>query len=202
MDNATQHDNLPENTQSIFDLEEFPSVTKPINITPKGLLLLLEDYANYKGDIESLSAQYHIDKATFYRLSRTYEEIATAYRRAQEMRAEHLSEEQVRIADDDSEDLILVERGGSTNFMPNLANVRRSELRIKTRQYLMERYHPEKFAQRTKVEQTVRGAVIHGFTRLPPVAEIEDLGLDGLMNVQRSMRYGDGATQQSGATRR
>lgn len=202
-DNNVQTTNLLSNqekpTENIFDLDKFPATTRPIVCSPKELLEMLEKYALYENTIDALCTEYHINTHTFFKLCRTYPEIEQVYRLAQAERAELLAQQTMAIADDDSDD-VLVQPDG--RFTPNNANVRRSELRVKSRQYLMERYNPERFASRTKVENTTRALHIHAVTKLPPVDQLEDIGLDGLQDIQRSMRYGDKATQQSGATRR
>lgn len=194
-----KQDNEVQNSQSVFDLEEFPAKTNKILCKPPELLQMLEKYAIMEGTIAEMCAQYHMNTHTFYGLCRTYPEIEHTYRLAQKERAELLAQKTIEIADEDGEDVLIQPDG---RFTPNNANVRRSELRVKARQYLMERYNPERFATRTKVEATTRSLHLHAVTKLPPVDELEDIGLDGLQDIQRTMRYGDKSTQHSGATRR
>lgn len=202
-DNGNIQDNQVQKVSEVWELDAFPSVTKPIGCSPKQLLEGLISYANSRFNVEDMCADLQINLHTFYGLCRNYPEIEQFYRSAQKVRAEYLADEATSIADDTSGDIIKQTRSnGDIFYAPNMANVRRSELRIKHRQWLMERYNPDKYGQRTKVEQTSRSLHIHGHVQLPPVTELDSIGLDGLMNVQKSIRYGDGTTQQSGATRR
>jgi hypothetical protein len=195
--------NNGENEVSIWDQPEFPKVTKALNITPPKLLEMLDKYANYGGTILELCNEYHINTHSFYGLCRSYPAIELVYRTAQKDRAEHMAHESIAIADDDSNDMVMQEsKNGTAYFTPNMANVRRADLRVRSRQYLMEKYNPDIYASRTKIEQTSSNLHIHAHTILPSVDDLESVGLEGLQDVQRSMRYGESAAQQSGACRR
>lgn len=191
------------NNTSIFDGEAFPSTTKPYAFTPKILLDMLIEYSRYHGSIVECCKKYRVDTHSFFGLCRTYPEIAQFYKAAQENRADIMAAETLEIADSDDNDILMqVGKNGNEYFAPNMAAVRRDELRIKARQYLMGKYNNDKYGDKTKVEQSVKSVNIHAVTILPDVSAIEDVGLDGLMNIQRDMRYGQNTSQQAGATRR
>ena len=84
-------------------------------------------------------------------------EIREYYQRAQELHSEVWAVECEAIADDDSRDLITVEKttktGTITYDAPNMAAARRDDLRVRTRQWLMERLNPR---YRSKSELTTR----------------------------------------------
>ena len=203
MGNDIIKQNEAEGAISILDADHFPSKTRPIEFTPQQLQDMLVAYSKYRGSIVKCCEQYSIDIHTFYGLCRTYPEIKQLYSTAQEERAELMADETLDIADSGDDDILMnVSKNGNEVFAPNMAAVRRDELRIKARQYLMGKYNNDKYGDKTKVEQSVRSVNIHAHTLLPDPGSIEDIGLDGLMNIQRDMRYGQGTSQQAGATRR
>ena len=188
---------------SIFNEPIFPSKTKPYNFTPAQLKDMLIEYSQYKGNIRALCESHRIDNHSFFMLCRTYPEIESFYSVCQANRAEYMAAETIEIADSGDDDVIMnVDRAGNEYFQPNMAKVRRDELRIKQRNYILSKYNREKYGDKQVIESTSKSFHLHAHTVLPPVSELEDIGLDGLINIQRDMRYGQSTSQQSGSTRR
>jgi len=97
------------------------------------------------------SSRYFPNVATVYRWRLSHPEFADMMRIAREQWAETQADECIRIADDDTGDLL--EDGKA-----NTANVQRSRLQIETRRYLMGRLNPQ---YREKIQHDVSGKVEH-----------------------------------------
>ena len=82
------------------------------------------------------------------------DDIRERYYRAKEVQAEYFSEEILDIADDSTSDIMQgFDRKGKPIPMVNYENVKRSELRIKARQWLMERIRSGRFNEKVLVAQ-------------------------------------------------
>ncbi len=80
------------------------------------------------------------------------DDIRERYYRAKEVQAEYFSEEILDIADDSVSDIMQgFDRKGKPIPMVNYENVKRSELRIKARQWLMERIRSSRFNEKVLV---------------------------------------------------
>lgn len=85
-----------------------------------------------------------IQKRTFYERIRIRPELEKNYRLALETKMDIWSDEIIRIADDSKDDWFTDALGVKR---VNNEVVKRSELRIKTRQWMMERFHKRKYFQ-------------------------------------------------------
>ena len=90
----------------------------------------------------------------FMRWISTDDELRARYYRAKEVQADFFSEEILDIADDSVSDIMMgFDRKGKPIPMVNYENVKRSELRIKARQWLMERVKSGRFNEKVLVAQ-------------------------------------------------
>jgi hypothetical protein len=95
-------------------------------------------------------------KSTVFRWLAAHEEFATIYARAREVQAEVLADELIEISDDGTNDWM--ERkdqdGGVVGWRENGEAMRRSQLRISTRQWIAERMLPKKYGTKVQTELT------------------------------------------------
>lgn len=94
--------------------------------------------------IPTVLAWVTTDKCSFGRM----------YRMACQQRALLFAEDIIEIADDDSNDLLTNSWGFS---VPNTAAIQRSKIRISTRTFLMGKWLPEAFGDKSEVTHTVNG---------------------------------------------
>lgn len=84
------------------------------------------------------------------------EELNGQYARAKEHQLEHIAEQILEIADDDSEDAIFVggddESGASAKRVQNSEFIARSRLRVDSRKWILSKLNPKKYGD--KIEQT------------------------------------------------
>lgn len=87
-------------------------------------------------------------------------EFAAQYARAKELQIEHIAEQILEIADDDSEDAIFVggddESGAGAKRVQNNEFIQRSRLRVDSRKWLLSKLNPKKYGD--KIAQEITGA--------------------------------------------
>jgi hypothetical protein len=89
-----------------------------------------------------------------------HEDFGQQYARAREHQMQLRADELLEIADDSSSDWMEVEtRSGRIVRMLDHEHVKRSEIRIKTRQWLMARYAPKVFGQRLTLTDAGGGSL-------------------------------------------
>jgi hypothetical protein len=91
------------------------------------------------------------NKATVFRWLAAHDDFATIYARAREVQAEVLADELVEIADDGSNDWMEKKFGEETRWVENGEVLRRSQLRISTRQWIAERLLPKKYGNKQQL---------------------------------------------------
>jgi hypothetical protein len=95
----------------------------------------------------------------------------TKYAQAREIQADGFVDEMVEIADDGSNDWMEKNFGEETRWVENGEVLRRSQLRISTRQWIAEKLKPKKYGAKVELEHGVTGEVsqlleaINGKTR-------------------------------------
>lgn len=86
-------------------------------------------------------------------------EFRAQYEAAKLLQVEHIAEQILEIADDDSEDAIFVggddESGASAKRVQNSEFIARSRLRVDSRKWLLSKLNPKKYGD--KIEQTLQG---------------------------------------------
>ncbi|PCK86353.1 terminase small subunit protein [Rhizobium sophoriradicis] len=113
------------------------------------------------------------DKATVFRWLASDDDFATKYVRAREAQADALVDEMIDIADDGANDWMEKHNaaGETTGWQENGEALRRSQLRISTRQWIAEKLKPKKYGAKVELEHGVTGEVsqlleaINGKTR-------------------------------------
>lgn len=95
----------------------------------------------------------------------------TKYAQAREIQADGFVDEMVEIADDGSNDWMEKQFGEETRWVENGEALRRSQLRISTRQWIAEKLKPKKYGAKVELEHGVTSGVaelleaINGKTR-------------------------------------
>jgi hypothetical protein len=106
------------------------------------------------------SAENMPNKSTVFRWLAANEEFATRYAHARDVQTDVMVDEMTDIADDGSNDWMERRNGDGENvgWQENGEALRRSALRISTRQWIAEKLKPKKYG--TKVSADVTGQVI------------------------------------------
>lgn len=96
------------------------------------------------------------NRATVFRWLAKHEEFATIYARACEVRAEVLADEILDIADDGSNDWIERKNADGENigYRENGEAIRRSQLRVASRQWVAEKMLPKKYGAKVQAMHT------------------------------------------------
>lgn len=95
---------------------------------------------------------------TIFKWLRERPEFANQYARATEERTEALAEEILDIADDGSNDFMLIQKGNVEYEIENKEVTNRSRLRVDTRKWLMSKMKPKKYGD--KLDLTSDGKVL------------------------------------------
>ena len=90
------------------------------------------------------------DKSTVFRWLAKHDEFATKYARARETQADAIFDEMLDIADDGSNDWMEKRNadGVAIGWQENGEALRRSDLRIKTRQWMASKLQPKKYGDK------------------------------------------------------
>lgn len=90
------------------------------------------------------------DKATVFRWLAKYDEFATKYARAREAQADAIFDEMLDIADDGSNDWMerRTKDGEAIGWQENGEALRRSALRVSTRQWMASKLQPKKYGDK------------------------------------------------------
>lgn len=90
------------------------------------------------------------DKSTVFRWLAKHEEFATKYARAREVQADAIFDEMLDIADDGRNDWMEKRNadGEAIGWQENGEALRRSDLRIKTRQWMASKLQPKKYGDK------------------------------------------------------
>lgn len=90
-----------------------------------------------------------------FRWLRTNDEFRQQYARAKQESADAMAEDILDIADDGTNDLMWIKRGGEDVQVPDNEVLQRSRLRVDTRKWLMSKHKPKKYAD--KLDLTTDG---------------------------------------------
>ena len=107
--------------------------------------IIIEIAENGKAAISALKGR--MSTSTFYELLKE-DEKSKRYARATEMRADRMAEEMLKIADDNGEDVIIMEDGREVT---NHDVINRARLRVDTRKFLLAKMNPKKFGDKIDV---------------------------------------------------
>jgi len=85
--------------------------------------------------------------------ARRYDDLAEQYARARERQMNLRADEIIEIADDGSNDWMGVEtRSGRMQRVVDHEHIKRSEIRVRTRQWIMTKFAPKTFGERLQLE--------------------------------------------------
>lgn len=107
---------------------------------------------------------------TFFRWLREKEDFRQQYAYACEERTEAMAEDILDIADDGSNDLMLIQKGSETYEVENKEVTNRSRLRVDTRKWLMSKMKPKKYGDKLDVTSDGKAipAPIYGGQSIKP----------------------------------
>ena len=161
---------------SIFDAEKWPESTQIWESSPKIVKTILEEYGTTELSIRELCRKYATNEREFYKLVSVVAEVQQQYALAQKCKSEVWAAETFRIADDTSSDLF-----DNGKFMaPNNAAVRRSEIRIKQRQYMMGKVN-ERYADKIAVNERSVQLQVQAQAADIPLDQLNQLDLNSLL---------------------
>lgn len=127
-------------------------------------------------------------KCTVLDWIREDEEFANQYARAKEQQADHIFDQIIEIADDDSEDAIFVggddESGASAKRVQNSEFIARSRLKVDARKWVVSKLLPKKYGDRITQEVTGKdGGPVETTTEVvirPQISREEWLAIHGM----------------------
>lgn len=99
---------------------------------------------------------HSIVSTTFYKWLDDDEVFAAQYARAKEAQADLLVEQMIEIADDDSQDTTVSQRG---NIVADNEFINRSRLKVETRKWIAAKLRPKKYGEKIAVEPGSEGRV-------------------------------------------
>ncbi len=133
------------------------------------------DYLCNGDSMVTVARRIGVNKGSIYRWIKGNEKLKAMVKEAREIQAGTYVDDLLKIADDDSKDLITDPQTGRKS--PNAAAVARSKLKISTRKKLAGYYHPTEFSDKAQVDVTSNGESVSGFVGLqiimPPEEEDE-----------------------------
>ena len=116
--------------------------------------------------------ELHLQMGTVMSWLARYPDFAEGYAKAREYQCELRADEMLDIADNSTNDWVDYEtKSGRVVRQFDYEHSRRSELRIKTRQWLMEKYGRRRFGDRLEVSQTLE---VKGVASLAEPERVED----------------------------
>lgn len=98
--------------------------------------------------------------SSVFKWLRENKEFSQQYARAKEESADAMAEEILDIADDGSNDFMLITKGDNEYVVENKEWTNRSKLRVDTRKWIMSKFKPKKYAD--KIDVTSGGEIIKG----------------------------------------
>lgn len=98
------------------------------------------------------------ERSTIYNWLNLHKEFMDMYTRAKEDQADYLAEEMIEIADESSNDTMIINKGDSTYEVENKEWVNRSKLRVETRKWIAAKLKPRKYGD--KIDLTSGGDVL------------------------------------------
>lgn len=150
---------LPSPSVTILKLEE-RKVGRPSIFSPELADKICHELALGKSMRTVCAPDSMPDMSTVFRWLRKDEEFCKQYARAKEESADAMAEEILDIADDGSNDFMLLVKGDNEYVVENKEWTNRSKLRVDTRKWIMSKLKPKKYAD--KLDVTSGGEVIKG----------------------------------------
>jgi AcrR family transcriptional regulator len=103
--------------------------------------------------LDQIARETGIPTSTFFGWTHRHEAVAEAYTRAREEQMHLRADEILRIADDSSNDWMDMEiKAGRIVRQFDHEHIKRSEVRIKVRQWIMAKFSPRVFGERLQLE--------------------------------------------------
>lgn len=139
---------------SIWDLAEFPSVSRPYKFTPFELKRLLDEYALCTTGINALARKHNIPEGSIYILLRRYPEISQYYERCLKQKAVIHNEKSVDLWEEPLKDDEFEETryGKKLNYASVVFRDRKSQMYAR-QAALLDR---DKFGEKQQIESTVK----------------------------------------------
>lgn len=150
--NVNDEENVPMIHHGV--VSPYGGVGQPSKMTPSCVEEIIERVSN--GEIiTKICKDPHMPSANaVWRWIRTKPDFSALYYAAKKFATDVMAEEILAIADDGSQDsIVTTDRHGNERVEMNNEFVKRSEIRIKARQWLMERINSGKYNERVMMEQ-------------------------------------------------
>jgi transposase-like protein len=130
------------------------------------------DYLCNGDSMITVARRIGVNKGSIYRWMKGNEKLRTMVKEAREIQAGDYIDDLLKIADDESKDLLVDPETGRK--YPNAAAVARSKLKISTRKKLAGFYHPTEFSDKAQIDITSNGESVSGFLGLQIIMPKED----------------------------
>lgn len=115
---------------------------------------ICERIATSSNSLRVICAEFKISYTTFKNWLRENEEFVAQYARAKEDQADFLGEEMIDIADDNTQDIKKIMKGGEIIEIEDTEVTNRSKLRVETRKWLMGKLKPKKYGDKIQTEHS------------------------------------------------
>jgi hypothetical protein len=126
---------------------------KPTRYTPELATRFCELVASTTMSLQQIGRECGVPANIFLKWCSRYDELGASYARAREQQQHLRADELLEIVDDSSNDWVDVEtKSGRIIRQFDHEHAKRSELRIRTRQWLMSRFAPRVFGERLQLD--------------------------------------------------
>jgi hypothetical protein len=151
---AQQDPNNPDNAVALADNRAARNgVQPPTPYSPERARRFCELVGSTTMTLRQIGLEVGIHHALFLAWCGRYDELAEQYARARERQMNLRADEIIEIADDGSNDWMDVEtRSGRMARVLGHEHVKRSEMRIRTRTWLMGKFAPKVFGERLQLD--------------------------------------------------
>lgn len=115
---------------------------------------ICERVASSSDSLRLICSENKIDYSTVKRWLISNEDFCAQYARAKEQQADHMAEEMLDIADDNTQDIKKIMKGGEVIEIEDTEVTNRSKLRVETRKWLAGKLKPKKYGDKLQTEHS------------------------------------------------
>jgi hypothetical protein len=151
---AQQDPNNPDNSVALADSRAVRNGAQPpVPYSPERARRFCELVGSTTMTLRQIGLEVGIHHTLFLAWCGRYDDLAEQYARARERQMHLRADELLEIADNATNDWMAVEtRAGRIIRVVDHAHIKRSEVRIRTRQWIMGKFAPKAFGERMQVE--------------------------------------------------
>jgi len=110
--------------------------------------------------LASICKELEVSPSTVYKWLIEDEKFSEMYARGKDWQADFMAEETIEIADDSSQDKVIVVRNGEPVEVENKEYISRSRLRVDARKWIASKLKPRKYGESIKADITSGGEKI------------------------------------------